>query len=209
MEKQKKITQYDYNKAGKVFDSHIKESDYRLKPDEYIVVHLDGVKFTSNYYKKMTEKNRKTVVGLLVKVAKELCNTFNSIRISYVCSDEVSLVLDGKEKLYGNRINKILSIFSSRLTLAFYKELTKIENDSFKELRENCFFAAKAYNIPNESIKDYLNWRLLGCKKLIFDKKQDYESKDDWEKYGFLITKNEDEVWIEKSFDFKNEIIEF
>lgn len=52
---QKKITQFEYTKSGEKFFPLIRESDIILRSDEYIVIHLDGVKFTSRYLKAVIE----------------------------------------------------------------------------------------------------------------------------------------------------------
>lgn len=204
METQKKISQYDYKNKGKIFEPYIRESDYRLKTDEYIVIHLDGVGFTSKYYKNISNNARKIIVNALMQVAKELSEKINSVRVSYVCSDEISLILDGHDidSNFHNRINKIISTISSRTTLLFYKKLIEENNNEFDVISDNCIFAAKAYNIPNDYVKEYLDWRLLGCKKLIFDKRQDYNKKENWEKFGFIITKNDNGIWEGQAIDF-------
>ena len=201
---QKKISQYDYEKKGKIFEPYMRESDCRLRTEEYIVVHLDGVSFTSKYYKKLSDEEYKTVVKMMLQVAKILCNRFPSVRVAYAFSDEISLILDGSELQanYHNRINKIVSILSSNATLQFHKELVATNNNSFNDLSDNCIFAVKAFNLPKELLQYYLNWRLLACKKMIFDKKQDFNEKEDWEKFGFLITKDNNENWVETSIDF-------
>lgn len=56
---QKRITQADYIREGIKFETYIRESDVRLRSDEYIVIHLDGVKFTGNYYKKYSNDDKK------------------------------------------------------------------------------------------------------------------------------------------------------
>lgn len=54
-------------------------------------------------------------------------------------------------------------------------------------------------------MEKYLKWRLLGCKKLIFDRKENFEAKEDWEKYGYIISKQAE--WNYKNVDFENKKI--
>lgn len=81
---QKRITQADYIREGVKFDSYIRESDLRLHTDEYVVVHLDGVKFTGKYYRAFSRQEKKQVVEALANVAKSLCDKYSSARIGYV-----------------------------------------------------------------------------------------------------------------------------
>ena len=45
----------------------------------------------------------------------------------------------------------------------------------------------------------------MGCKKLIFDKRENFDKKANWEKYGYILTKQED--WLINSVDFSNKDI--
>lgn len=207
MDKQKKITQGEFVSVGKNFETYIRESDFRLRTDESIVIHLDGVGFTHKYYKKFSNEIKNKVVEALANATKRICQDIKSIRVAYVCSDEVSFILDGQEIKINdhNRLNKLVSKFASRLTLYFFELLININNDEIKELKENCIFSAKAYNLPSSKIEDYLKWRLMGCKKLIFDKRENFDKKANWEKYGYMLTKQED--WRINSVDFSNKDI--
>ena len=73
---QKRITQWDYIREGVKFETFIRESDMILRSDEYIIVHLDGVKFTGKYYNKFSKENKKKVVEALANVAKRLCEVY-------------------------------------------------------------------------------------------------------------------------------------
>ena len=199
---QKRITQADYMREGVKFDSYIRESDLRLHTDEYVVVHLDGVKFTGKYYRAFSRQEKKQVVEALANVAKSLCDKYSSARIGYVYGDEISIILDGAQIQvnYHNRIQKLCSCISSQATINFYQELLRLNNANFNDLMKNCIFACKVYNLPNELIDPYMKWRLRACEKMIHDRHEQLKDKEDWEKYGFLITKNNE--WNIKSTDF-------
>ena len=204
---QKKISQYDYEKAGKKFETYIRESDLLLRSDEYIVVHLDGVKFTGKKCKQLSADNKKYVFDCLMQTAINLCNKFASARIAYVAGDEISILLDGscvKENYY-NRVQKIISLFVSSATLFFNIELRKFNGKNKEQLNDflnDGLFAAKAYNITSEMVNDYFKWRLLSCKKLIFDRHEKFDKKANWEKYGALITLKNGE-WVADKVDFE------
>lgn len=207
MKRQKKITQYDYKKEGKQFENYIRESDFRLKTDESIIVHLDGINFTRKYYKLLSSENKKLVIKALADSALKICSEISSVRIAYAFCDEVSFILDGEDIRANehNRMNKIMSKFTSMLTLYFYKALKTLAIPETNDLAENAVFSGKTYNLPSSYVEKYLKWRLLGCKKLIFDRKENFEAKEDWEKYGYIISKQAE--WNYKNVDFENKKI--
>lgn len=203
---QKKLSQSDYNNSGKKFFPLIRETDVRLRSDEYIVIHLDGIKFTSKHLKSLDTSTQKQVFDCLTNAAIDLCKYFNSSRIAYVYGDEVSIILQGDivKDNFHNRIQKLCSISSGVLSISFLNQLiNKNIKDLPSDFNANCFFAAKTYNLPKDMVTDYFKWRLTGCKKLIFDKKQSFEKSEDWEKFGNLIT-FDGSGWKATSIDFSN-----
>lgn len=208
MGKQKNISQYQFCKTAESFKSYIRESDICLRTDEYIIVHLDGVDFTHKYYRQYNSEIKGRVVNAIAESAKEICSKISSIRIAYACSDEVTFILDGKDIVSNNnnRLNKIISKFASMLTLKFYQNIAALHSEEIEKLANNAIFSAKAYNLPAYKIEQYLKWRLMACKKLIFDKKEKYEEKADWEKFGYLICKYDQ--WESKCIDFEGKKIQ-
>lgn len=201
---QKRVTQENYIREGLKFETYIRESDIILRSDEYIIVHLDGVKFTGKYYKRFSKESKEKVVVALANVAKKLCELYSSTRIAYVYGDEISIIFDGVEVQtnYYNRIQKLCSCIASQTSIYFQQELFKINNGDFDELIQNSIFACKTYNLPKSLIDPYMKWRLNGCKKMIFDRDAKFDSMEDWEKYGFLLTKKNG--WNKKSIDFSS-----
>ncbi len=208
MDKQKNISQCKFCKTAESFKSYTRESDICLRTDEYIIVHLDGVDFTHKYYRQYNSEIKGRVVNAIAESAKEICSKISSIRIAYACSDEVTFILDGKDIVSNNnnRLNKIISKFASMLTLKFYQNIAALNSEEIEKLANNAIFSAKAYNLPAYKIEQYLKWRLMACKKLIFDKKENYEEKADWEKFGYLICKYDQ--WESKCIDFEGKKIQ-
>lgn len=203
MSKQKIISQNDYLKAMKPFEIYIREADHILRTDEYIIIHLDGVGMTKNVLGKLNDEDRKSFSNCLLNVTKALCNDFKSIRLAYACNDEISLLLDGgeNEDNYNNRIQKLSSISAAKASTELLRQIQSLGNKNFKNLQSNCIFAVKCYNLPKSLVNDYFKTRLLSCKKSIFDKHQNFESKEDWEKFGYLIT-YQSAKWGSVSVDF-------
>lgn len=203
MARQKKITQYEFDKTAKSFESYIGENDINLSADEYMIVHLDGIGFTHKYYRNFSSEIKGKVIYELAKSAKEICSEISHIRIAYACSDEVSFILDGKaiSAKDDKRLNKVISKFASLLTLKFYRNMTSLNLKDIADFLNKAIFSAKAYDLPASLTEQYLKWRLMGCKKLIFDRKENYEEKENWEKFGYLICKNG--TWKIKCVDFE------
>ncbi len=202
MKSYKKITQYDYQKRGEKFQKHIRESDVVLRTDENIVIHADGVKFTSRYFKCLGDSSKKLIVEAMSRVTKRICEEYEGAVIGYTYGDEFSIILNGEEvsSNYHNRIQKLCSCIASKATLYFVQELTKDIYDEFKELIQNAVFACKVYNLPKNLTSEYMHWRQLSCSKMIYDRRENFESKEDWEKFGFVVVYEEE--WRVKCFNF-------
>lgn len=200
---QKKITQKDYKAAEKTFERYMREADVLLRNDEYVIVHLDGVNFTKRYFSKFDCTERKQVFCDFVSAAIELCGFLKGSRLAYACGDEVSVILQGDavKDNYNNRIQKICSISSGFLSVKLSDLIRKRNNEKLEKFAENCFFAVKTYNVPSGLIDKYMKWRLLCCKKLIFDKSKNIEECEEWEKFGALITRQGEE-WQAENVDF-------
>lgn len=191
MEKQKKITQYDYQNAIKPFEQYVREADTRLRTDEYIILHFDGVGMTKKYLSKMSQHDKKIFSECLFQTAKNLCVYFKSTRLGYACNDEISLLLEGQDIInnYHNRMQKLVSIAAAKASIELLQLLQQNEQIAIlKEMQTSCLFAVKSYNIPQHLVNDYFKTRLLSCKKSIFDRIGNFEEKEDWEKFGYLIT---------------------
>lgn len=204
MSKQKKITQFDYLNAIEPFEYFIRETDIRLKTDEYIILHFDGVGMTKKYLSKMKQNDKKVFSECLHKTAQTLCSYFKSTHLAYACNDEISLLLTGLDIIdnYHNRIQKLVSIAAAKASTELLKHLQRNENIAiFKEMQDNCLFAVKCYNLPQNLVNDYFKARLLSCKKTIYDHWEKFEEKETWEQFGYLITYQAPN-WQGESIDF-------
>ena len=193
--------------ADKKFEAYKRKTDRVLRADQFIVVHIDGIKFTSKYLKKLTNENKEKVFNILSDTAIDLCNEFKSVRLAYACSDEISLLIEGNKINYNhrNRIQKLCSIISSIASVTFYKKLesTCYDIKELEELKAHSFFAVKCFNIPYNLVDDYFHVRLIGCKKCIYDRQEDFDSQPEWKKYGALITKIGGK-WQKNIIDFQS-----
>lgn len=204
MEKQKKITQRDYQNANIPFEPFIREADIRLRTDEYIVLHFDGVGMTKKYLSHMSQNDKKIFSECLLQTAKKLCEYFKSTRLAYACNDEISLLLAGSDIVnnHHNRMQKLISIAAAKASVELLQCLQQNQQIAIlKEMQSSCLFAVKCYNLPQHLVNDYFKTRLLSCKKSIFDHSENFEEKEQWEKFGYLFTFKSNE-WGAESIDF-------
>lgn len=194
-----------YENAMKPFEQYIRETDCILRSDEYILVHLDGLRMTKKYLRKMDEAERQTFSSCLLSTAMNLCNKTDSALIAYTCNDEIVLLLagDGLGKNYHNRIQKLCSILAAKASVEMYRQLsadTNTQTEVFGRLKDDCVFAAKCFNLPKNSVGDYFKTRLLAC-KMSAEHKKDSQPRKEWEEFGYLITYSGG-VWGCQSVDF-------
>ena len=191
-----------FYKGKKYFSKLIETTDIKIKTNEYIVVHLDGIKFTRKYFNKFALDVRRDAVKALCVAVNHICREMSNIVLAYVFSDEVSLIIDANKTISKDdfRLCKLVSKLASVLTLYFHIQIEKLSHAEIRQLEKRCFFSAKAFIVPESKIEKYLKWRLCACQKLIFDKKEDFDVKEDWEKYGYLLSKKMD--WDPESLDF-------
>lgn len=191
-----------FYKGKKYFSKLIETTDIKIKTNGYIVVHLDGIKFTRKYFNKFALDVRRDAVKALCAAVNHICREMSNIVLAYVFSDEVSLIIDANKTISKDdfRLCKLVSKLASVLTLYFHIQIEKLSHAEIKQLEKRCFFSAKAFSVTESKVEKYLKWRLCACQKLIFDKKEDFDVKEDWEKYGYLLSKKRD--WDPESLDF-------
>lgn len=154
-----------YKEKGLLFDSLEHEYDAILRPDLQIVIRLDGMSFTSKFLKSFSKSTYSIYQECMVNVVHKLCSLFKSTKIAYTHTDEINLILSGREVESNdfNRIQKILtkaSSLSSVLLSQFLIEKLHIDNNlSFNDLEKCSYFSAKVHNIPSYEVNKYLKWR--------------------------------------------------
>ena len=101
-----------YKEKGLLFDSLEHEYDVILRPDLQIVIRLDGMSFTSKFLKSFSKSTYSIYQECMINVVHELCSLFKSTKIAYTHTDEINLILSGKdvESNDFNRVQKILEI---------------------------------------------------------------------------------------------------
>ncbi|MFH0766669.1 MAG: tRNA(His) guanylyltransferase Thg1 family protein, partial [Bacillota bacterium] len=143
-----------YKEKGMLFDSLEHEYDSILRPDLQIIIRLDGISFTSKFLKLFNKATYSIYQECMKKVTFELCAMFKSTKIAYTHTDEINLILSGKdvESNDFNRVQKILtkasSLSSALLTQYLSEKLNIDKNLSFNGLEKCSCFSAKVHNLP-------------------------------------------------------------
>ena len=100
-------------------------TDYRLMPNGYIICMLDGRSFSKMIKNKFDKPFDKDFIKMMNETAKYLCENVYGCVLAYVQSDEISLVVkdtNESDGFFAYRINKILSILSSKASPILFKD---------------------------------------------------------------------------------------
>lgn len=104
-------------------------SDYKLMPNSYILVMLDGRSFSklikNNFERPFSDK----FIDMMNETAKFVCQNVQGCKFGYVQSDEISLVLTDfdtptTDSFFDYRISKLQSIIASLATSKFNQLMT-------------------------------------------------------------------------------------
>lgn len=137
-------------------------TDYRLLPNGYIMVMLDGRSFSKKIKNNFKRPFDETFIKLMNETAKYVCEKVSGCKLAYVQSDEINLVLYDdfeKDPFFSNRLCKLQSIIASIATSKF-NQLAIIEalknNNCSKDGVINMIansslyeFDCKVWNVPN------------------------------------------------------------
>ena len=161
-------------------------TDYRLLPNSYVIVMLDGRGFSKKIKNKFRKPFDKRFVNAMNNTAKYLCENISGCKFAYVQSDEISLVLTDFEtpetsSFFDYRLSKLLSICASAATAKFNSCMleTKLAEslsiyapssanvESVGEvLKDNPLyeFDCKAWNVPTwNDVYGWILYRQLDC----------------------------------------------
>ena len=149
-----KINNYSYPSADRHYSTYKKleqEFNIILEADSYYIVRFDGKGMTKDY-----KQNNHTMDVNFYKTMKETFKTFcqskKNILFAYSYSDEISILIKGtsSKKSIHSRLEKILSLYSSELSILFYK--TAIKNNL--NLKSS-IFDARLIKVKKENIGKY------------------------------------------------------
>jgi len=139
------------------------ESEAFLLPETWLVVRVDGRRFTRfSKDHKFEKPNDITALNLMNECAKHLMNDIGEILFAYGQSDEFSFVLSPSCQLYNRRASKIETIFTS-LFSSCYTFFWPKHFQTQPLLYPPCFDGRVICYPAIKHVRDYLSWRQADC----------------------------------------------
>lgn len=153
------------------------EHCYRLflPKNSYVAIRLDGVAFHT-YTKGLKRPFDQNLMDDMDETTKFLCEKISGVKIGYVQSDEITLVLSDcdtidTEPWYGNNLQKLCSVSSAMATAKFnqlrgVRELMDARDSGEGMIPSDfvhtklAYFDARVFVLPTESeVYNMLQWR--------------------------------------------------
>lgn len=153
-------------------------TDYRLIPNSYVLIHCDGRSFSKLIKNNFEKPFDKKFISFMNETAKFLCENVCGCKLSYVQSDEITLVLTDfddikTDSFFGYRLSKITSITASMATAKFNRLLvedmlnTPCSINDMKSILNDVpliNFDCKAWNVPTfNDVKAWIIYRQNDC----------------------------------------------
>lgn len=148
-------------------------SDYKLNAKVPVLARIDGKAFhtlTKNMKKPFDENFHQSMIN----AAKELCENISGVKIAYVQSDEISLLLTDYDKIntqpwFNYELRKCCSVSASIATGGFLVSYMKLFKDQAEKIMIGNgiipSFDSRFWNLDRENIFDYFKWRQIDCIK--------------------------------------------
>lgn len=158
-------------------------SDYKLLPNTYVLVMVDGRSFSQKIKKQFKLPFDDDFINMMNETAKYVCEKVQGCKFAYTQSDEITFVLTDFDDIntgsfFGYRLEKVVSIIASLVTSKFNQlmslylineERKKSETIDIEEILSSMKlseFDAKAWSVPNwNDMFAYILWRQNDCIK--------------------------------------------
>ena len=149
-------------------------TDYKVMPNCYTLVMLDGRSFSKMVKKKFELPFDDNFIDMMNETAKYICKKIQGALFAYVQSDEISILLSNEsDTFFGGRLNKMQSIIASMAASKFnqlmmlYNLKNDIEPNGPMKIVENTKlvdFDCKVWNVPtfNDAIAWFI-YRQIDC----------------------------------------------
>ena len=178
-------------------------TDYRLMPNSYVVVMIDGRGFSKSVKKLFEKPFDDKFISMMNDTAKYICEHVQGVKTAFVQSDEISFILTDfdtpdTDSFFGYRLCKIQSIIAGMASTVFndlYIEnilsLSASQEDILQIIRQKpkFHFDCKAWNVP--TLNDAYAWLLYRQNDCIRNSKQ--QAAQTYLPKKSLICKNTDE----------------
>lgn len=163
-------------------------TDYRLMPNGYILIMLDGKNFSSLIKNKFEKPFDNWFIDTMNQTAEYLCKKIQNVVGAYVQSDEISLVIKDNSLTsmpFDGRMCKLLSIVPGTADSFFIKKIIeRFVNQKYNEYvssngicsylnsMPDYIFDCKVWSVPNEN--DAMAWFLYRQIDCIRNSKQQF-----------------------------------
>ena len=171
--------------------------DYRLMPNSYIMVMIDGKNFSKLVKNKFEKPFDDWFISTMDKTATHLCKEIQNCVCAFVQSDEISLIIKDNtltSSPFDGRLCKLQSVIPSIATSFFNKEIIKrnliagMKIDEITNMPDYCF-DCKAWAVP--SVNDAMAWVLYRQIDCIRNSKQQFAQT--YVPHKTLLNKDTDE----------------
>lgn len=155
-------------------------TDYRLLPNCYVMVMIDGKNFSKLIKNKFEKPFDNWFIETMNGTAVHLCKEIQNCVCAFVQSDEISLILKDNTLTsmpYEGRLCKLQSVIPSIATAYFNKEIIKrnlelgMSVDDIVNMPDYCF-DCKAWTVPTSN--DAMSWILYRQIDCIRNSKQQF-----------------------------------
>ena len=172
-------------------------TDYRLMPNCYIMVMIDGKNFSKLVKNKFEKPFDDWFISTMDKTAIHLCKEIQNCVCAFVQSDEISLIIKDNtltSSPFDGRLCKLQSVIPSIATSFFNKELIKrnliagMSIDDITNMPDYCF-DCKAWTVP--TVNDAMAWMLYRQIDCIRNSKQQFAQT--YMSHKALLNKDTDE----------------
>lgn len=165
---------YDYaQKKYGPFKQKEEQFDIKLEQNFYYVIRFDGKEMTKGFKIKRQAIN-KSFFDTMDATFNEFCKTTNITLFGYSFSDEISILIrrssDDEDDF--NRVEKLLSLLSSKLSLIFYRNAQKNNLDLHGK---DWIFDARLLQLKEQEVVNYfLARQAYAIDKYIMQLKTEY-----------------------------------
>ena len=146
-------------------------TDYKLLPNSYVLVMLDGRSFSNLIKNKFEKPFDESFIDMMNQTAQYVCENVEGTKFAYVQSDEISLVLTDfdtptTDSFFGYRLCKLTSLIASIATAKFNRLMIKYRLEKGMGINPGDVidnsplyqFDCKVWNVPN--LNDVYAWFL-------------------------------------------------
>lgn len=155
----------------KPFKEDEEKFNYKLEKNIFYIVRFDGKHMTRDFKKKKEPINEE-FFKTMKKTFYSFCSSKKNILFAYSFSDEISILIKGSnnDKIEDARIEKILSLYASELSILFYRNAL----DNNLSLKRNCIFDARILQ-PKAIDKYFIARQAFAIDKFLMQLKGKYD----------------------------------